>query len=1244
MVQIPRAVRAASALRRSLMLSSALLALGGSQLFAQAGSYTYDALSTEAPDQIVVRANSGVLAVAGESLGSTDGTSFTYSGTLAHAPLVIGTVEITVADETFTDDGAGYLEGNEDGFGTIDYTTGAYTVTYGGMLTEDELLATADGSTTTFSGTFDDGDVRPGTVRMKVDELQARDDGAGAFWLDGSTGTVTYSSGTYAVTFWYPPADDADLTVEYYHGPPAASLAITADYDWASTAGRDVADLTANTIEAAWFGVVDEGGDIATAHALQSAIGAAERREATLLLPAGTIEMGYFKSRVNIRHGHITIKGSGTLATEVTGDLDTGSGRITRAFTVWDTASHVTFDNLKIDMHANHRDFPSAIHSEAEYLTVRNCYIYDSTAMSVDTHNFRVDHVVQDWTEIVTDKLWEAVVTMDSLSFTPGDYLEKEGGAGHVRAEVFEADDYTPAAAALVVDWDETTGELTIQTDQAGHTALVGGGGMSAFKVHLYEYFTRSAIENGASHFLCENNTFVNAEVKCGTAESLLDVEDVQVLNNDFIYAQAYPLTFVTRQRSDGFLQKRTDMLVENNLFLYPERATVYVGIDWGRANTNGLILKNIIVRNNEIRLNRYWDGRMVFLTRWGYDTDNIEYSDNEIYFDEPANRMEDVFRMLVASGDVASDVRIVNNTFAGDGAGYVPRFEKFTEIFDTDQLTISNNAFEGPGLINLENCWGVDVSGNLLTDVNAVLDATNCRWVTFSGNVVGEEGDWISNNKTMLRFRAEGGFTADGFLVSSNAFQLVTPSDSGADIVYFNSGGSFGPNLLLLDNNVITGGTSGRHLYDGGVSVVTTISGQGEVASWMLDENFGTTATDGTANALHGTITQSSQWTSGLYGSAIDFDGSSTYIEIPDDPALNLTSSYSLSAWIKPDTVSSQRGIIAKIQDSTHMPYAFLVKNGALQFNYNGTGGQLTVSGGTIVTGLWQHVAATVDSSHHIKLYIDGQEVASDTLPGDTTVSDDVVIGAWGGSYGFNSRFNGVIDEIEIFDHALSTDEVLGLANLGGGIANWRFEENSGSTTKDYSGNGHTGTITSATWTTGHAGGNALYFDGSSARITIPDDADLQQNTNVTFTAWIKPETVSGGPRGIVSKIKDTHEKAYALSIKDGELHFSYYGLDDTSTPNHFVIKGGTIVADTWQHVTAVVERNLRIRLYVDGVEVATAKAPEASSTDGTDPVVIGAWGGTYGYSNLFRGVIDDVQIYSRALVASEIAAQAAP
>src|SRR4051812_7924947 len=74
--------------------------------------------------------------------------------------------------------------------------------------------------------------------------------------------------------------------------------------------------------------------------------------------------------------------------------------------------------------------------------------------------------------------------------------------------------------------------------------------------------------------------------------------------------------------------------------------------------------------------------------------------------------------------------------------------------------------------------------------------------------------------------------------------------------------------------------------------------------------------------------------------------------------------------------------------------------------------------------------------------------------------------------------------------------------------VAAYNFDAGSGSTLVDQSGNGNTGTIRNASWTSGK-NGKALAFDGSSSWVTVPDSTSLDLTSAMTLEAWVKPSSL---------------------------------------------------------------------------------------------------------------------------------------
>src|SRR3954471_18390126 len=84
-----------------------------------------------------------------------------------------------------------------------------------------------------------------------------------------------------------------------------------------------------------------------------------------------------------------------------------------------------------------------------------------------------------------------------------------------------------------------------------------------------------------------------------------------------------------------------------------------------------------------------------------------------------------------------------------------------------------------------------------------------------------------------------------------------------------------------------------------------------------------------------------------------------------------------------------------------------------------------------------------------------------------------------------------------------------LSVAAQTGPVAAYGFNEGTGGTVSDSSGNGNSGTITGATWTPSGKFGSALTFNGTSNLVTIADNASSSLGTAMTLEAWIKPSAL---------------------------------------------------------------------------------------------------------------------------------------
>ncbi|MCI0679652.1 MAG: LamG domain-containing protein, partial [Actinobacteria bacterium] len=205
-----------------------------------------------------------------------------------------------------------------------------------------------------------------------------------------------------------------------------------------------------------------------------------------------------------------------------------------------------------------------------------------------------------------------------------------------------------------------------------------------------------------------------------------------------------------------------------------------------------------------------------------------------------------------------------------------------------------------------------------------------------------------------------------------------------------------------------------------------------GPIAYWPLNEGAGTTASDVTGNGHNGTYTnspglgQTGIMLDGTGATSVDFEGSE-HVLGADWATLDFagTTAYTLEAWIETDTVASGSAIIIQKQVSSSGVGWELIRNTAtLHCNRIGASGSQSVNSGTISTATRYHVAATFDGTT-LRLYLNAVEVDSD----GTTQSQDantVAVSIARDSADSSSNFNGRIDEVAVYDRALTPAEIL--------------------------------------------------------------------------------------------------------------------------------------------------------------------------------------------------------------------------
>lgn len=208
------------------------------------------------------------------------------------------------------------------------------------------------------------------------------------------------------------------------------------------------------------------------------------------------------------------------------------------------------------------------------------------------------------------------------------------------------------------------------------------------------------------------------------------------------------------------------------------------------------------------------------------------------------------------------------------------------------------------------------------------------------------------------------------------------------------------------------------------------------------LDETSGSTATDSSGGNNHGSTTGSPTWepASGVLAGAAAFNGTDSYISVPDSPSLDNTNAFTLSYWFNAKSFNGA-GIVAKrVSFNDNNAYGtFLTADGKLNIDINSNNDRFT-SNASFERGAWYHVAlvfdGTLTASQRAKLYINGtlDKTATETSTTIPHYNSPFYVGTI--SAITTTLFDGLIDDVRFHRRALSAAEVMSIRNETGSHA----------------------------------------------------------------------------------------------------------------------------------------------------------------------------------------------------------------
>ena len=565
----------------------------------------------------------------------------------------------------------------------------------------------------------------------------------------------------------------------------------------------------------------------------------------------------------------------------------------------------------------------------------------------------------------------------------------------------------------------------------------------------------------------------------------------------------------------------------------------------------------------------------------------------------------------------------IPEDTFTRGLVGYWS-FDEGNGVTVYDSSGNNNN-----GSISLESSVEEVVNGDCSTLDGWTVDNGTGGGATVidSGTIKQTQGGTSGYMYTYQTLSLEQGVSYD------YSYQGVSENVDGANEASLRIGHAKGQTDVLLVGWGVTGPGTYTGSFIAGSTNVLSLGNAGAAGRIVQHDNVSITRT---------TPLPSADWIDGKVGGALSFDGVDSYVEVPADSSMN-SDAFSVSFWVKFNQLRTQ-GIIGK--DNSGTRWRFFMRSSDNGIELDAMPGEIAnVYTSTPSVGEWYHVVGTYDGSDEVKIYMNG--VLENTATGISSMNNDQNVSVILGKYE-TARLDGSMDEVRIYNRALSAEEVRYHYNRGGPVAHWKFDEGSGSTAYDSTENNNDGTLygemaTSTSpnsgWTTGKHG-SALSFDGVDDYVDLGNDSSIEPGTgDFTVGLWMKSNQVADQKYTLFMK-GQAGSKGIRLQFDDGvnagKLLATILDVDSDSV---YTVTESTYNDNEWHYVSVVVDRDSsEFKIYVDG-----SIAGEPASLSAIGDITNATYGWHLGkqrtaYLLYYDGLLDDIRFYSYARTADEI------
>jgi len=452
-------------------------------------------------------------------------------------------------------------------------------------------------------------------------------------------------------------------------------------------------------------------------------------------------------------------------------------------------------------------------------------------------------------------------------------------------------------------------------------------------------------------------------------------------------------------------------------------------------------------------------------------------------------------------------------------------------------------------------------------------------------------------------------------------------------------------------------------------------------VGYWKFDEGYGTSANDSSANRNTCSFSGGANWTnSGRLGKAVSYDGVNGQLDCGSDSSIDIDGQdFTITGWIKPEAQGTYRFAWHKERPNLYL----YTDDQTWKFEVQSDGSNKVLSLTAPMNGSWYYVVQSFKCNEYHKAWIydtSGGLVDSGSRTDVTTPTgsddDSFLLSRSGWHADNNSYFKGLIDEVKIYNYALTEDEIRldynrGAAMLMGAtstdasgnpdwssareycipgdttscsapVAEWKFDEKTGDYAYDTSGNGNKGTLTnmeSLDWKS--AGeckqGACLDFDGNNEYVNCGNNSSLQTFTALTLEAWVYPTSFTSYT-AILGKNTDYY---YGVKSPGNVLYLRHNDLTTGSGGTAGwtdVTLDSNLTTNEWHHI-AVTWDGDEVAIYLNGIYKGGETSVTGTTSNTTDELAIGNYMVPGGSGHAFPGKIDHVKIYDYARTPAQIA-----